>query len=113
MSKFISWFASFFNEENGASTTRALNWIWILILSFIIVFGTIKSGGKLPEIGNSYVLITTALLAAKVGQRVWGENSSSTSVTTPGGSVTTTYTPIIMAPLISSCSTGSSTPPVT
>ncbi len=95
--KFFSWFASFFSEETGASTTRALNWIWICALSFVIVFGTIKSGGKLPDIGNSYVLITSALLAAKVGQRVWGETSVENKTVSPPAPIITSE-PLIGQP---------------
>lgn len=71
--KFIEWFKGFFEDNNsGASTTRALNWIWLLFLIGMLTVSTIKNG-TLPVIDTSYVLITTALLAAKVGQRVYGE----------------------------------------
>lgn len=73
------WFKAFFSEEDGPSTTRALNWIWMItfcsILLFVVIYNTFKTGeAKFPAIDNSYVLITSSLLAAKVGQRVWGEN---------------------------------------
>ena len=73
MNKTFDWFKGFFEDNNsGASTTRALNWIWLLFLVGLLTFSTIKNG-TLPVIDNSYVLITSALLVAKVGQRVFGE----------------------------------------
>jgi hypothetical protein len=78
------WFKSFFSEEDGASTTRMLNWLWCLTLCFVVIFGTIKSGGHLPDLNAYYVSITTAFLGAKVGQRIFGEKS------TPINPITTT-----------------------
>lgn len=76
-----AWFKSFFNEEVGASTTRALNWMWMATLcfnlTFTVVHTAIKTGdAKLPpiEATSGYVALTGLLLAAKVGQRVYGEN---------------------------------------
>lgn len=67
------WFKSFFNDDNGASTTRALNWIYTITLCsgllFVIVFNAIKTKeAKLPPIDNSYVVILGLFLSAKVGQ---------------------------------------------
>lgn len=71
--KFIEWFKTFFDDNtSGASTTRALNWIWITMLVFNLTYISVSTK-KLPDISNAYVLITTGLLAAKVGQRVFGE----------------------------------------
>ena len=93
------WFKSFFSEENGGSTTRALSWIWtgVLTLSIAIVLTAtvIKAKDvkdiKLPEIPASYLTLTGLYLAAKVGQRVFGENTATTTVTkTPTEIITTT-----------------------
>ena len=93
------WFKSFFNEENGASTTRLLNWIWILTLcsnlTFIVIYNTVKTKeAKLPpiEATSGYVAITGLLLAAKVGQRIWGENPV-TGQTPSTGSAASSSTP--------------------
>ncbi len=76
-----AWFKGFFSETDGPSTTRALNWIWLICLccnlTFLTVYGTLKT--KVPtlppiEATSGYVVITSLLLAAKVGQRIWGEN---------------------------------------
>ena len=76
--KFTEWFKGFFEDNNtGPSMTRALNFMWLLFLIGMLTFSTIKNGAP-PVIDNSYVLITTALLAAKVGQRVLGEKDSTT-----------------------------------
>jgi hypothetical protein len=73
MNKTFDWFKGFFEDNNsGASTTRALNWLWLLFLVGMLTFSTIKNGAP-PVIDNSYVLITAALLSAKVGQRIFGE----------------------------------------
>ena len=93
------WFKSFFSEECGGSTTRALNWIWtgVLTLSIVIVLTAtvVKAKDvkdiKLPEIPAAYITLTGLFLAAKVGQRVFGENTATTTVvTTPTGTTTTT-----------------------
>lgn len=80
------WFKSFFSEETGGSTTRALNWIWMITLclnlTIITSYNIYKHKAdaayeaKLPpiEATSGYVAITSLLLAAKVGQRIWGEN---------------------------------------
>lgn len=75
------WFKSFFSENDGASTTRALNWIWTVTmcsaLLFVIVFNAIKTKeAKLPPIDSGYIMITGAFLAAKVGQHVFGEQGN-------------------------------------
>ncbi len=75
------WFKSFFSESDGASTTRALNWIWTVTLCgsvlFIIIFNAIKTHeAKLPPIDSGYIMITGAFLAAKVGQHVFGEQGT-------------------------------------
>lgn len=73
-----NWFKGFFNEENGPSTTRLLNWVWTFTLCtsilFIIIFSAIKNNEvKLPDVPVAYITLTGLFLAAKVGQRVWGE----------------------------------------
>lgn len=69
----IEWLKSFFEDNNsGASTTRALNWMWLIFLIFNFTFITITTK-KLPVIDSGYIAITTALLATKVGQRIFGE----------------------------------------
>lgn len=80
------WFKSFFSEETGGSTTRALNWIWMITLcinlTLVTSFNIYKHRNdtnftaQLPpiEATSGYVALTTVLLAAKVGQRIWGEN---------------------------------------
>jgi hypothetical protein len=85
------WFKSFFSEESGGSTTRFLNWIWIFFLcgnlTFLTIYGTLKKETPiLPpmEATSGYVAITSLLLAAKVGQRVWGENGSNADVPLSG-----------------------------
>lgn len=75
------WFKSFFSENEGASTTRALNWIWTVTLCgallFTIIFNAIKTKeAKLPPIDSGYIMITGAFLAAKVGQHVFGEQGT-------------------------------------
>jgi hypothetical protein len=79
--KFLVWWSTFFSEEEGASTVRFLNWLWMLTLcanvTFITVFNAAKTGvASLPpmESLSGYVALTGLLLSAKVGQRVWGEN---------------------------------------
>ena len=99
-----SWFKSFFSEESGGSTTRLLNWVWTftlcISLMFVIVYGVVKTKeAKLPEIPTAYITLTGLYLAAKVGQRVFGENTETKTVTTTAGtakepeSTTTTTTP--------------------
>jgi hypothetical protein len=87
---FWLWFKSFFSEENGASTVRAMTWIWIisfcLWITFSLVFNAIETKkAELPPIDNTYVVLTSAFLGAKVTQRIWGENSSNNTdnTTTP------------------------------
>lgn len=98
---FWVWFRSFFDEENGASTTRALNWIWLLTfcgcLTFIVIYNAYKTKeAKLPPIDSSYIILTSTFLAAKVGQRIWGEPSSTTITTvTPTEASTITTIPKI------------------
>ena len=80
-----SWIKSFFSEESGASTTRMLNWVWTFTLCisllFIVIFSSIKTKeSKLPEIPIAYITLTGLFLAAKVGQRVFGENTETTTV---------------------------------
>jgi len=81
-----SWFKSFFSEESGGSTTRLLNWVWTFTLCsslmFVIFYGVIKTNeAKLPEIPTAYITLTGLYLAAKVGQRVFGENTETKAVT--------------------------------
>lgn len=106
MKKLISWFQSFFDEDNGASTTRALTWIWtltlcgsILLLVAAAVVNAIRTKDlsklQLPAIDSAYILLTTAFLTAKVIQKGWGERDSGTSTTTvtlPSGSFSTSLT---------------------
>ena len=73
-----NWFKSFFNEQNGSSTMRAMCWIWTLTFCFCIIFATafnaIKTHeAKLPPIDNAYIIITGIFMGSKVGQRIWGE----------------------------------------
>jgi len=76
MNKTFEWFKGFFEDNNsGASTTRALNWLWLLFLIGNLTFVTLYNK-SMPVIDNSYVLITAALLVAKVGQRVYGEKDT-------------------------------------
>lgn len=96
------WFKSFFSEESGGSTTRLLNWVWVFTLCssllFVIGYGTIVTKeAKLPEIPTAYITLTGLFLAAKVGQRVFGENTETKTVETtaatakePASIVTTT-----------------------
>jgi len=77
---FWEWFKSFFSEEDGASTTRLLNWVWVFTLCFSLLFVTVFNSVKnndiqLPDIPTGYLALTGLFLAAKVGQRVWGENT--------------------------------------
>jgi hypothetical membrane protein len=93
-----SWFKSFFSEESGGSTTRLLNWVWTFTLCasllFLIGYGTIKTKeAKLPEIPTAYITLTGLFLAAKVGQRVFGENTETKTVVQKGDTTTTTETP--------------------
>lgn len=102
-----SWFKSFFSEESGGSTTRALSWIWTgtlcfclaLVLGFTVVKAKDVKDIKLPEIPAAYITLTGLFLAAKVGQRVFGENTSTTVVTSTDATdkapatTTTTTTP--------------------
>lgn len=107
MKKFLSWFASFFSETgDGASTTRALAWLWTFTLCgcIILLVGAavvnairIKDLSKLalPTIDSAYIMLTTAFLAAKVGQKVFGEKdngSTTTTLTLPSGSFSTSLT---------------------
>lgn len=103
MKNFFEWFKTFFNEQDGASTTRALTWIWtgtlcsmLLLFSVAIVCKAEKIEDlKLPIAESGLIMLTSAYLAAKVGQRVWGEKSSGTTTTTltlPSGSMSTTLT---------------------
>ena len=100
---FWGWFKSFFSEESGGSTTRLLNWIWTFTLCsslmFVIVYGVVKTKeAKLPDIPTAYITLTGLFLAAKVGQRVFGENTSTTTVTTMPKETITTTTPTPPAP---------------
>jgi len=106
MKKFIGWFQSFFDEDDGASTTRALTWIWTLTLcgSIILlvaasVINAIRTKDlsklQLPAIDSAYILLTTAFLTAKVIQKGWGEKDSgttTTSITLPSGSFSSSIT---------------------
>lgn len=94
----LAWIKSFFSEESGGSTTRMLSWIWTFTLCasllFVIVFGSIKTkDAKLPEIPGAYITLTGLFLAAKVGQRIFGENTSTTTVTKTPKDTITTVTP--------------------
>ena len=104
--KNLEWFKSFFSEESGGSTTRLLNWAWTFTLCisllFVIGYGTIKTKeAKLPEIPAAYITLTGLFLAAKVGQRVFGENTETKTITTTQATnntpeitvITTTPTP--------------------
>lgn len=123
MKKFLSWFAGFFNETgDGASTTRALAWIWTLTLCgciWVLVIGRVFYAFKIkdasllgfPVLDSGLLMLTTAYLAAKVGQKVWGEKDSgsvTTTMTLPSGSFTTTMTSTpVYAPVTSSFVSGS------
>ena len=77
----LVWFIKFFDEDSTLSITRALNWIWTITLCsailFVIIYNTLKTGqASLPPIDSGYVMLTSAFLAAKVGQRVFGENNN-------------------------------------
>lgn len=99
-----SWFKSFFDEYCGASTTRALNWIWLITLclnlTLVTSFNIYKHRNdatytaQLPplETASGYVAMTTALLAAKVGQRIWGENP----VTGISGSISGSFMTVVV-----------------
>ncbi len=70
------WLRTFFSEETGASMTRLLNIIWMIFLTFNLTFVMISNTiqtktATLPpiEATSGYVIITTTLLAAKVGQK--------------------------------------------
>ncbi len=100
MSDSWSWFKSFFSEESGGSTTRLLNWVWTftlcLSLLFVIGYGTVKTKeAKLPEIPMGYITLTGLFLAAKVGQRIWGENTATITTTTTPGTATTPPTTVV------------------
>lgn len=93
-----SWFKSFFSEESGGSTTRLLSWVWTFTLCasllFVIGYGTVKSkDAKLPDIPTAYITLTGLFLAAKVGQRIFGENTESKTTVQKGDTTTTTETP--------------------
>ena len=107
MKKFVNWFQSFFDEDNGASTTRALTWLWTLTLCgilWVLVIARVVYSFKnkdasllvgFPAIVSSILMLTTAYLAAKVVQKGWGEQdsgSSTTTLTLPSGSFVSTYT---------------------
>lgn len=77
----FEWIKSFFSEESGPSTTRLIAILWMVTLCFNLTFLTVYAtvhdkDVKLPplEAASGYVAITGLVLAAKVGQRVWGEN---------------------------------------
>ena len=98
LSETWQWFKSFFSEEYGPSTTRALNWIWMICLcgnlTFLTMYGTLKT--KIPtlpplEATSGYVAITSLLLAAKVGQRIWGENPVTGQTDASGSMYSTIY----------------------
>jgi hypothetical protein len=66
-------FFSFFEDNTGGlSTMRAMFWLWLVILSFIIIWTSIHTK-TIPSIDNSYITITGILSASKVGQRIFGE----------------------------------------
>jgi len=74
------WIKSFLSDEKGASTVRLLNIVWLSVLCFNLTVCTLYSSfvnhePKLPPIESTsgYVLITSALLAAKLGQGIWVE----------------------------------------
>ena len=103
MTEFWIWFKSFFSEETGASTTRLLNWIWTFTLCFgiifVMAFVAIKTKEpKLPEIPTSYITLTGLFLAAKVGQRIFGENTETTSTTVTAPPTTTVTTTVPTPP---------------
>jgi hypothetical membrane protein len=93
-----SWFKSFFSEESGGSTTRLLSWVWTFTLCasllFVIGYGTIQTkSATLPDIPTAYITLTGLFLAAKVGQRVFGENTETKTTVQKGDTTTTTETP--------------------
>ena len=106
MKKLIGWFQSFFDEDDGASTTRALTWLWaltlcgilwILVIARVIYALKFKDVSLLgfPAIDSGIIMLTTAFLTAKVIQRGWAEKDSGTSTTTvtlPSGSFSTSLT---------------------
>jgi len=104
------WFKGFFSEETGSSTTRFLNWVWILFLcsnlTFIVLYNAIRTHeAKLPpiEATSGYITITGLLLAAKVGQKIWGENNPVTGGVVPAPSIvptTITITTTDQSPIV-------------
>ena len=93
-----SWFKSFFSEESGGSTTRLLSWVWTFtlcgVLLFTVGYGIVKTKeAKLPEIPTACITLTGLFLAAKVGQRVFGENTETKVTVQKGDTTTTTETP--------------------
>ena len=90
MTKFIGWFRSFFDEDDGASTTRALTWIWTLTLCgilWLLVIARVYYALKFkdvtllgfPSIDTGILGLTGAYLTAKVIQRGWGEKPTGTT----------------------------------
>ena len=83
------WLKSIFNATSDSpSTIRLLSWVWVLTLCggifFCMAFDAVtKVEVELPPIDSSYVMITAIFLGAKVGQRMWVENTSGTTPMPP------------------------------
>jgi hypothetical protein len=90
MDKFIQWFKTFFEDNsNGASTMRAMFWLWMIILSFNVTYVNIKAG-ELKPIPDSYIVLTMGIIGGKVIQRIGEKGDTLTITSTDAKGVTTT-----------------------
>ena len=89
MDKFIQWFKTFFEDNSsGASTMRAMFWLWMVILCFNITYIDIKAK-ELKTIPDSYIILTMGLIGGKVIQRL-GEKGDTLTITSTDTTGTTT-----------------------
>jgi hypothetical protein len=99
MKKSWLWLISIFDANpDSPSTTRILAWLWTLTLCggilFCIAFDAIsKREVEMPKLDSSYIAITGIYLAAKVGQKIWGEPPCPTPPATP-----ITPPPVVLPP---------------
>jgi hypothetical protein len=93
------WLKSIFDANpDSPSTVRVLAWIWTLTLCggilFCIAFDAVaKREVEMPKLDSSYIAITGIYLAAKVGQKIWGEPTPGTTPAQPAIPPVTPPTP--------------------